>query len=430
MASCLAPITIKSPSLNGSPSACPPHFWRDKDRPYFNDTLVVPCGKCVNCLKNKQSSMVVRIKREAERRGTLSFLTLTYDDDHLPLAQSLWSIDRDTGEYCLESPAELISTGRFPDPLRLMQFKQIVPSVNPRYVDVPLPVFSLADSSKDWFVRITPSVCREDVRLWIKRARVAYKRAFGVDLNMSYCAVSEYGPRTCRPHYHIAVMGLSKDTLNWLARQWTFGFTKADFVQRVSPGNADPWSGVAFYIGKYMSKGKFECQSVKDFAAEKPRVCQSLGLGTGDFEQLKPYVCAFDLFGEYDLNVLTLKNGSKLSQKQIDTLCEEIPKRLVYKLNDKISLPLPRLIRNRIFFSKDIYEKPVKTSIWYLVTLALRNKFENLHKREFAEFCSANAQRTLSENCTAFEDSKSFAASLEAASREKDLQEFYYTSIF
>lgn len=432
MASCLHPLTIKNPSQNNAPSSCPPFFWKDRLRPYQNDSIVVPCGKCINCLKNRQSSMVVRIKREAEKRGTLCFLTLTYDDDHLPLAQSLWSISRDTGEYTLECPAEIISSGRFPDPVRLGQFKDIIPSDKPRFIDIPIPAFSVADPSKDWFARITPSCCREDVRLWIKRSRVAYKRAFGKDLDMSYVSVQEYGPRTCRPHVHLAIMGISKVTLEWLARQWTYGFTKVDFINRVDARDKsrDPWSGVAFYIGKYMTKGKFECESVKIGASEKPRVCQSLGLGTGDYEQLKPYVCAFDIFGRYDLNTLCLDNGRHLSQQQIDVLCEEIPKRLVYKLNSKISLPLPRLIRNRIFFNFDKYEKPVKTSIWYLVTLALRDKYDNLHQREFTEFCSANLQRTFAENCVAFEDSRSYASSLESASRETDLQEFYNSSIF
>ena len=430
MATCLNPITIPSPSIHDAPHSCPSAFWRDNYRPYVYDSLVVPCGKCINCLKNKQSQMVVRIKREAEKRGSLCFLTLTYDDNHLPLAQSLWKANKSTGELSLECPAEIISSARFPDFSRLEVFKGILPSANPRYFDVPIPEFSFADPENDYFARITPSVCRADVRMFIKRIRVAYLRAFGKPLEFSYVCVPEYGPRTCRPHYHLALMGLSKDTCRWLSKQWTYGFTKCDFVERSNKDKDDSWSAVAFYIGKYMSKGKFECQSVVDVAAEKPRVCQSLGLGVGDFEKLKPFVCAFDVFGDYDLNTLRLKSGSRLTQKQIDVLCEEIPRRLVYRLNSKITLPLPRLIRNRIFFNFDRYEKPSKTYIWYLVTSTLRIKYEDLHQREFTEFLSANFQRTIDENCIEFEKSKSFASSLEASAREEDLQSFYCKSIF
>lgn len=442
MATCLSPLTLRNPGLSNSPHSCPVSFWRDSIRPYHQEMLVVPCGKCINCLRNKQSSMVVRIKREAEKRGTLTFLTLTYDDDHLPLAQSLWSVDKRTGEFKMETPAEIISSGRFPQPFRLNQIRRIGSGPVPRYLDVPIPEFSFADPDKEFFARITPSVCREDVRLWIKRCRVAYKRAFDKALSFSYVSVAEYGPRTCRPHYHLAIMGLQKDTVDWLAKQWNYGFTKCDFIPRVS-GSSDPWSGVAFYIGKYMSKGKFECPSVLNHSAEKPRVCQSLGLGIGDFDALRPYVCAFDLFGRYDLDLLTLENGKRLTEGQLRVLCEEIPKRLVYRLNEKVVLPLPRLIRNRIFFhhgqlssseicdkSKDSFKKPVKTSIWYLVTLALRDKYAALRQQEFIEFCTSHPERTMSENCAAFEDSKDFASAMEAASRETDLQEFYARSIF
>lgn len=430
MAQCLHPLTIRNPQLNGKLSACPPAFWKDNLRPYFNDSLVVPCGKCINCLKNRQSSMAVRIKREAEKKGSLVFLTLTYDDDHLPLAQSLWKINRDTGEYILECPAEIISSGRNPDPVRLGQMKELVPSPVPRYIDVPIPAFSVADPEHDYFARITPSCCREDVRLWIKRCRSAYKYAFKKDLDFSYCVVSELGPRTCRPHYHIAVMGLQGSTVEWFANQWSYGFTKTEQVKPSVRQNEDPFSAVAFYIGKYMSKGKFECESVRNGSAEKHRVCQSLGLGTGDFEKHLPYFACFDMYGKYDLNLLTLENGSKLSGVQISKLCEEIPKRLVYKLNSRVTLPLPRLLRNKLFFVKDKYEKPVKTAIWYLVTSSLRDKYAALDQQEFEQFLSGHPERTIAENCASFKVSKEYAASLEIASGETDLQEFYNRSIF
>lgn len=431
MARCLTPLTIKSPSKGDSLHACPAAFWRSEIRPYMNDSLVVPCGKCINCLKNKQSSMVVRIKREAEKRGSLSFVTLTYDDDHLPLMRSLWSVDRDTGEYILESPGEIISSGRMPDLLRLGQIKEMIPSDRPRYLDIDIPGFDGVDGNKRYFVRITPSVCREDVRLWLKRARVAYKRAFDKVLDISYCLVSEYGPRTCRPHYHLAIMGIDDQSLRWLVSLWKYGFTKCDRIDRVQANNPDPWSSVSFYIGKYMSKGKFECPSVLDGSAQKPRVCQSLGLGVGDFEALKPYVCAFDIYGAYDLDTLFCPAlGRRLNDLETQVLVEQIPKRLVYKLNDKITLPLPRLIRNRIFFKFDVYEKPVSTRIWYLVKTYLRDKYASLDQQEFTEFLSANFQRTLSENCVAFERSKSYAASLEAQAGETDLQMFYSGSVF
>ena len=120
MARCLHPRTIKSPSLEAGTRvgvlAASYRYARDNIRRYAFETVVVPCGKCLNCLKNKQSSMVVRCKREAEQKGSFAFMTLTYDDDHLPLARSIWRVSKDTGECEVYFKPELFSTGISPDP--------------------------------------------------------------------------------------------------------------------------------------------------------------------------------------------------------------------------------------------------------------------------------------------------------------------------
>ena len=54
---------------------------RDK----FGDSLLLlPCGHCIGCLKQKKSSWAVRIMLEASLYKANSFITLTYDEAHLP----------------------------------------------------------------------------------------------------------------------------------------------------------------------------------------------------------------------------------------------------------------------------------------------------------------------------------------------------------
>lgn len=48
---------------------------------------VVPCGRCNYCLQQKRQDWTVRLLDEYRRASTGYFLTLTYDDDHLPLDQ-------------------------------------------------------------------------------------------------------------------------------------------------------------------------------------------------------------------------------------------------------------------------------------------------------------------------------------------------------
>ena len=90
MARCLNPRMIPNPAvwekrqlkfLRDKPALF--RYGRDNLRPMLSEIITVPCGKCLACLKNKQSSMVVRCRREAEQRGSFAFMTLTYDDDHM-----------------------------------------------------------------------------------------------------------------------------------------------------------------------------------------------------------------------------------------------------------------------------------------------------------------------------------------------------------
>lgn len=48
----------------------------------------VPCGRCPECLKRRASMWSFRLKKEEERSISGHFVTLTYDNDHLPLSKN------------------------------------------------------------------------------------------------------------------------------------------------------------------------------------------------------------------------------------------------------------------------------------------------------------------------------------------------------
>ncbi|AXH73209.1 MAG: replication initiator protein [Microviridae sp.] len=50
------------------------------DRPSFN----IPCGQCIGCRLERSQSWATRLRHEAQYHEATSFLTLTYDDAHLP----------------------------------------------------------------------------------------------------------------------------------------------------------------------------------------------------------------------------------------------------------------------------------------------------------------------------------------------------------
>ena len=59
---CLSPVTVKR--LDGIQS--------------------FPCGKCLACLTNRRRDWVIRLKYELKRSSSALFLTLTYDEEHIP----------------------------------------------------------------------------------------------------------------------------------------------------------------------------------------------------------------------------------------------------------------------------------------------------------------------------------------------------------
>lgn len=51
----------------------------------YNNHRLVPCGKCISCLNRLRSERTYRLKMEESKSDLTYFVTLTYDDDHLPM---------------------------------------------------------------------------------------------------------------------------------------------------------------------------------------------------------------------------------------------------------------------------------------------------------------------------------------------------------
>lgn len=124
MSQCLKPLHIKI---------------EDSDR-----YRIVPCGKCNACLVRARMEWALRLSYEDRKALTSVFITLTYDNEHLPIEEY---VEPDTGA-CFYNGV----------------------------------------------------VCKRDVQLWLKRFRKSLDKEFNCKLR--YYLISEYGPLTLRPHYH------------------------------------------------------------------------------------------------------------------------------------------------------------------------------------------------------------------------------------
>jgi hypothetical protein len=84
---CYSPLTAwRSRRLNENGKR--PLVWHRNDG--FEDMEVqVPCGQCVGCRLEKSRQWAIRCMHEADLYQDNCFITLTYDDDHLPYDGSL-----------------------------------------------------------------------------------------------------------------------------------------------------------------------------------------------------------------------------------------------------------------------------------------------------------------------------------------------------
>lgn len=190
-----------------------------------------PCRKCIPCLLHRQKAWVARLTEELRAHPFNYFVTLTYDDDHVPVndngemvfnKQHLIKLNIDMRERfqrgVLRNPVESIILG------------------SPKYLDLP----------KD----------------------VKYK----------YYITSEYGPSTFRPHYHGVWYGLPESfaLVEVLFRSlWPYGFVS------VFPAN----EGAAGYISKYLvsdgvGKDSYNGNGMPPFAL------MSKGLGKSYIERM------------------------------------------------------------------------------------------------------------------------------------------------
>lgn len=78
------------------PCFSPLDAWRNEDggisfreRGNSGRHLVLPCGQCIGCRLERSRAWAVRCMHEAQMHEANSFVTLTYDDEHIPKSGSL-----------------------------------------------------------------------------------------------------------------------------------------------------------------------------------------------------------------------------------------------------------------------------------------------------------------------------------------------------
>lgn len=219
---------------------------------------------------------------EANKEGSMHFFTFTYNNRTLPVRPFGAGFDKSD-----------ILRGR---------------DINESTLDLWKRDGCSPFVSKPVSLTFTPSLFRQDLRLFIKRIRVRYLREFGSDLPLRYLAFGEYGSRSARPHYHLLAFGLTDSQARFVADAWSkdFGFSHCQPIPAFNKDGSSGFAAAASYVAKYISKGDFVPQFVRDGLAEKPRRISSIRFGypsPDEVERLRRFflqrICA-DHFPMFD----------------------------------------------------------------------------------------------------------------------------------
>lgn len=216
---------------------------------------LVPCGKCAECLQQKRNEIAALAVIQANNSGSMHFFTATYSNRMIPLRVSGPGFDESDYLRGFEVPESGLSL--------------LTKSCQP------------VESKAAPGVVVCPSLRRKDLQLFFKRCRVSYLRKFGEKLPLVYLAFGEYGDRFHRPHYHFLAFGLTDSQANFIASCWQseFGFVDVLPIPAVNRDGSSGYAAAAAYIAKYISKGDFVPQFVRDGFAEKPRRISSIHFG-------------------------------------------------------------------------------------------------------------------------------------------------------
>lgn len=214
-----------------------------EDLMYNPKIMLIPCGQCIGCRIRQREDWATRIELEARdyEKDEVWFITLTYDDDHVP------GMITKTGEI-----------------MRKVQYTWKPGEKRPSSVQILL---------------------YEDIQKFLKRLRKAYRG------KLRYFVAGEYGEQTARPHYHMILYGWKPTDLKNLYKIQHNGYYTSEWLKNLwGMGQIQIAQAVPEtyrYVAGYVTKKMYEIDGKKaneyyEIGQTKPFACMSLKPGIGD----------------------------------------------------------------------------------------------------------------------------------------------------
>jgi hypothetical protein len=278
------------------------HHPRTVVNKYTHEPVVVSCGSCPSCILRRSGIQTNLLTTYSAQFRYVYFVTLTYAPCFLP------TLEVSIIETCTDDIADVPCVPNINDldpgdpNTYLFGFRSV-----PRSSSVKLKNSTVERTFKDPEVRFTygmkpkellsilgkinhnvpnriPYVCNRDLDLFFKRLRSYYP-----DEKLRYYAVSEYGPTSFRPHWHLLLFSnserFSQTVCENVSKAWSYGRCDAS----LSRGFAAPY--VASYVNSFVALPDFYTQMPK---VVRPKSFHSIGFTESNLFPRKVRIAEID----------------------------------------------------------------------------------------------------------------------------------------
>lgn len=302
---------------------------------YSGARIAVDCGQCDYCIHKKAKKASMRVKTAGSAFKYSYFVTLTYDNEHVPLfrCEVLDNVYDDVlnesgdlhygyekhsfvpvSEYSCEDSSQL----------RHIFFTQVQGTVPynralSKYEEVEDNWFLSMDAIRSFIVKtktdtpygkdgelsdrygnnLIPFLNYVDVQNYIKRLRKHLFQQLGSYETLHFYAVGEYGPVHFRPHYHLLLFTNSDEVAAVLrychSKSWKLG--RSDFQRSAG--------GAGSYVASYVNSLSAAPLLYRSCRAFRPKSRASVGF----FEKGCDFVEDEDHYAQIERKIDSVVNG-------------------------------------------------------------------------------------------------------------------------
>lgn len=302
---------------------------------YNGARIAVDCGRCDYCIHKKAQKASMRVKTAGSAFKYSYFVTLTYDNEHIPLFKcevldnvydDVLGISGDTHFGYEKHSFVPVSEYRCSDSseLRHIFFTQVQGTIpfnraSSQYEEIADNWFLSLDAIRSFIAKtqtdssygkdgilsdrygdnLIPFLNYADVQNYIKRLRKHLFQKLGSYETLHFYAVGEYGPVHFRPHYHILLFTNSEKVSKVLRychdKSWKFG--RSDF--QIARG------GASSYVSSYVNSLSSAPLLYRSCRAFRPRSRASLGF----FEKGCDFVEGEEPYAQIEQKIDSVVNG-------------------------------------------------------------------------------------------------------------------------